>query len=1012
MILGVAAAYSCLIALAAAQYSPAPRWGQAAALLEDTLYAHGGLTDPYNTYSYSSAPPTAEIFLLDLSASFNPISPPWQLLSNSTTTASSPALGWHSLSAFNTSTLLLFGGQPGPNSQTVLTTLNDSASLLSAFDRTDPSFLMEPQNWAGEPMRRMRHSASSTGGKIWVIGGEKADGSGSAFSDHYVFDPFVLDFMRLPTANAPPDIYGHTSLVLPDGRLIVFGGFCASSVELVPLSRIWSLDTTQETLSWDLLPVSSASLPNPRRDFAAVVLVNGEILIQGGGDGQLENTYSDGWVLDTSQNPMVWQAVEALEQIGPRKDHFAIQVGGQVLFGFGYGASSPYQSPTTGSASLQVYDPSSSAVVPSYSPPAAGSTPAINSLPPPSQTGEPNGGGSTDGTSGGSQGSGGPTVHPTGTSGTPDSAKHDTAAIALGTTFGVLGLVAGGIVTACCIRRRRGRDPQRDGRFFLLGGDPEEEGGGDVLTAGGRGDKRFTRTNVQWRGAGVLSHFGLGKNRRSPAQQRQRRDMLADEDTRQFGWGTRPGLVRREGSAGTSAWSLRSMSAMVRGIVSRDPSVSGTGGEWDPWEKVGNFGEGDREGLVKDRDFIPYGAAALGRREGSSWSYTDPFADTERGNGDDEYADFDIRPGDQVDDHEYNQYNLDGERIDDLDPPRLRPLRTLLPLSVPLHTLSPLREVGTSHSDQSNSLLSGSGSSQGHSSQEHPTSIFSTQPTTPLSQTSHSPTTPRSSHIPLSKFSPLQRHSSLLNSRPPPTQPIRRSDSWWIRFARTSLLERRSSGASERVLDFRDPNPAPRLVAIEETSKCSPESPGSKKGLSGGHGHSVSSSVHSGRTADTAAAERLGGSYDVVQRVASDGSGPRRTSSFDSVDTSVHGVLAATSSTPSQGLDLQKTTSATPTSVLGETSISPFSSPSDPPTPPSKGPSPPRLGSNRGGGVSSRVRAYERRISQDLGDEISPPPRNTRKLEEAPSRNRVSIKYGLAPRPSLYVANPDGGGLS
>lgn len=306
------------------------------ALLENVLYVHGGLTDQYDQYSYTSAPPTSEVFSLDLSISFSVTSPPWQLLSNTTTTSSSPALGWHSLSAFDTSTFLLFGGQPGPNSQTVLTSLNDSAALVSAYDRMDPSFIMEPQNWAGQPTRRIRHSASSNSGKVWIVGGEKADGSGNSFYDHYVFNPASQEFDMLPLGgNAPPDIYGHASLVLPDGRLIVLGGYCVSCGGLVPMSTIWSLDTTQTTLAWDMISVSTSTLPSPRRDFAAAVLATGEIIIHGGGDSTLQATYSDGWILNTTQNPMVWQEAQPLQQLGARKDHLAIQYNGQVLFTFG-----------------------------------------------------------------------------------------------------------------------------------------------------------------------------------------------------------------------------------------------------------------------------------------------------------------------------------------------------------------------------------------------------------------------------------------------------------------------------------------------------------------------------------------------------------------------------------------------------------------------------------------------------------------------------------------------------
>ena len=308
------------------------RWAQAVALLGNTLHVHGGLSDPFNSYSYSSAPEISDLLVLDLSKPFSSSSPPWQLFS----TNSSPALAWHTLSAFSHTELLLFGGQPDPNSVTVLTGLNDSAGLLSTSKKYGPSFLLESQNWANEPMRRIRHSSSYANGKVWLIGGEKADGSGNAFSEHYYFSPSGPEFVQLPSSSdAPPDIYGHASLVLPDGRLLVLGGYCASCSELVPMDTVWSLDTTQNPPLWEVASISNLSLPSPRRDFAAVVLLNGQVLIHGGGDAQLQTTYSDGWILDTGQNPMVWNNVTALAQLGERKDHFAVQAGGYVLFCFG-----------------------------------------------------------------------------------------------------------------------------------------------------------------------------------------------------------------------------------------------------------------------------------------------------------------------------------------------------------------------------------------------------------------------------------------------------------------------------------------------------------------------------------------------------------------------------------------------------------------------------------------------------------------------------------------------------
>ncbi len=140
---------------------------------------------------------------------------------------------------------------------------------------------------------------------------------------------------QLPSVNGPPDIYGHASAVLSDGRLLVFGGYCQSQAQLLPFSTIWSMSTTNASPSWSNLSISSDNLPAPRRAFATVWLSDDRILIHGGADAELQNSFSDGWILDTSKNPMTWSNVSALSDIGPRRDHFAIESGSSVLIGFG-----------------------------------------------------------------------------------------------------------------------------------------------------------------------------------------------------------------------------------------------------------------------------------------------------------------------------------------------------------------------------------------------------------------------------------------------------------------------------------------------------------------------------------------------------------------------------------------------------------------------------------------------------------------------------------------------------
>lgn len=179
----------------------------------------------------------------------------------------------------------------------------------------------------------MRHATASTNGSIYIIGGEAADGSGNTFSTHFVFIPSVPAFTQLPTENAPPGIFGHAAVILFDGRLLVFGG--VSQGELVSLSTVWILDTTKSTLTWALATVDGSNLPPARAAFAVVLLDDGRILIQGGTDAAFQSSLADGWILDPSKNPMTWTSVPALSQLGARRDHFAVNAAGQVVFGFG-----------------------------------------------------------------------------------------------------------------------------------------------------------------------------------------------------------------------------------------------------------------------------------------------------------------------------------------------------------------------------------------------------------------------------------------------------------------------------------------------------------------------------------------------------------------------------------------------------------------------------------------------------------------------------------------------------
>ena len=519
-----------------------------------------------------------------------------------------------------------------------------------------------------------------------------------------------------------------------------------------------------------------------------------------------------------------------------------------------------------------------------------------------------------------------------------------------------MALVAGCIVVGIWYRNHRsytsgGGDFHRLGEHFSEDGDGgSEHMEGEIPTAGAQREKLrsgptawFSSINKEFHG-----HPEQGRALSIPGV--QRRDMFADEDTREFG-------TFYDTSRDGNSWDLKSVGAAaldgVRGILSRQNSNARSVAREvsDPFSDISAG---------------PYSVALVkpeARRETSSastaHSYHDPFAD---------------HPNEEVD-----RYSEEGEADEStrLNQPHSSP-RTNLP---PLSTLPPLIEV-TSRSTE----LTGSSSSH-----DVRTSPFESYPNSSVTSYEYRPT-----------------RSSILNSAAPLNAPIRRSNSWWTRFSKTSFLDRRSSDGGKKststLPDIRDPNPPPKLLPIQEASAHSdspePQKARDQQAYTGSHRKSVSS-LQTARTADSDAIERMGG-MDIIQRVATSHS--HQTSPSTGRDTP----------DGEQPLAISRPLSAVASSGLSDGSRGRVESDStvDSPLEITKADSPHRPLS--GGNVLSRIQTYERRISDvetaSTSSPLSPDGRNTRKREVNPSKNRVSIHYGFAPKPSLFVANPDHNG--
>jgi hypothetical protein len=335
------------------------RWGHAATYIPSppTLLIQGGKTDESSSFTYSSSPNSADLISLSLSSSFSTSFPPFIPL-----TSSGPPYAWHTLSLLGQTeglySVLSFGGDGG--STKAIQTLSDSAWLADVNPISNSTqFSQQASGWGGQPMRSIWHSAASDskGGKVYITGGLKDDGSGGAFADVYAFDPSTKEFSGLPSL--PQATYHHSSVLLPNGTIVVICGVYTSAETgnpaLQPLTSLYSIDTTSAASNWTTVALEGI-IPTSRRGSTLVSSDDGsKVFLFGGADTFLSSVYGDSWALDLESR--TWnqisqngagelvsnnRRVRGTHLLGPagRFDHSAVAVGnGQIII---FGGESPF----------------------------------------------------------------------------------------------------------------------------------------------------------------------------------------------------------------------------------------------------------------------------------------------------------------------------------------------------------------------------------------------------------------------------------------------------------------------------------------------------------------------------------------------------------------------------------------------------------------------------------------------------------------------------------------------
>lgn len=112
-------------------------------------------------------------------------------------------------------------------------------------------------------------------------------------------------WFSLSTTDGPPPVTGHSATIHGDS-MVVFGGYAQNGDTASSSNDVWSLDLTNFT--WSKKQTSEVK-PAPRYGQFQIALDERHFLVLGGCGGP-NNMFNDAWVLDMTQQPYVWNAIE------------------------------------------------------------------------------------------------------------------------------------------------------------------------------------------------------------------------------------------------------------------------------------------------------------------------------------------------------------------------------------------------------------------------------------------------------------------------------------------------------------------------------------------------------------------------------------------------------------------------------------------------------------------------------------------------------------------------------